>query len=68
MQATVGIGVMVVFLAWTSSTVIKVLLKVLTIIDKGLTYIYFKYNSILDAVLLSLFRIIDLIKEKLQTD
>ncbi len=30
MQATVGVAVMVVFLAWTSSIVLKVLFKVLT--------------------------------------
>jgi hypothetical protein len=34
MQATVGIGVMMVFLAWKSSTVVKVLFKVLTRINE----------------------------------
>jgi hypothetical protein len=33
MQATIGIGVMVVFLAWTSSTLPKVLFKVISRIE-----------------------------------
>jgi ankyrin repeat protein len=72
MQATVGIGVMVVFLAWTSSTVLKVLRKVLwnvlTKIANVVKYVDDNYDSRLLPILLSLLNKLDLIKKKIQYD
>jgi hypothetical protein len=68
MQATVGIGVMVVFLAWTSSTVFKILFKIVTGMENVVYYVYGKWNCILDPILLSLLMTLALIKEELQID
>jgi hypothetical protein len=67
MQATVGIGVIMVFLAWTSSTVFKVLLKVLTRIHDMVKQIYIiRYDTILKPILGILLDILELITEKIE--
>jgi hypothetical protein len=63
MQATVGIGVMVVFLAWTSSTVLKILFKIVTGMENVVDYFYQEREW---GLLWYLLDILDLIKEKLQ--
>jgi len=82
MQATVGIGVMVVFLTWTSSTLLKVLFKVISRIEdvvEEFIYKNSKYDDIIHVklcqnndpigrILPILRSLIDLIKEKLQID
>jgi hypothetical protein len=67
MQATVSIGVMVVFLAWISSTVLKILTK----IQRRWWQIYRQERPIVHPIMKMLYRIVvtvDLIKEKLQID
>jgi hypothetical protein len=78
MQATVGIGVMVVFLAWTSSTLPKVLFKVISRIEdvvveyvnKNSENVAIRYmtesNDPIVRILPTLRSILGLIKEKLQ--
>ncbi|CAM6043887.1 unnamed protein product [Sphagnum compactum] len=66
MQATVGIGVMVVFLAWTSSTVCKVLLKVLTKLqDIVEDFMVYEAGSILDRILQKIHWTLERMKEEI---
>jgi len=65
MGATVGIGVMVVFVGWTFSTVLKVLFEVLTRIEDLVKYVndhnnYSILKLVLFLVLLSLDRILNM--------
>jgi hypothetical protein len=64
MQATVSIGVMVGILAWTSSTVIKVLTRIHTRIERLWWKIYHRYAFLLDPIIETVY----LIKEKIQMD
>jgi hypothetical protein len=78
MQATVGIGVMVVFLAWTSSTLLKILFKVISRIEDVVAEYVYKNSEEVAAwyitensdpivrILPTLRSILELIKEKLQ--
>ncbi len=78
MQATVGIGVMIVFLAWTSSTLLKILFKVISRIEDVVAeYVYknseevaasyiTENNDPIVRILPTLRSILELIKEKLQ--
>jgi hypothetical protein len=67
MQATVGIGMLVVFLAWTLSRVRKILFKVIIRIEVIVVeYIYRNKDSKLKPILCTLHNILKLIKEKIQ--
>jgi hypothetical protein len=69
MQATVGIGMMVVFLAWTLSTVRKILFKVIIRIEVIVVeYIYKNKDSKLKPILCTLHNKLKLIKKKIQID
>ncbi|KAH8972070.1 hypothetical protein BDL97_02G175200 [Sphagnum fallax] len=71
MRATVSIGVMVVFLAWTPSTVCKIVTSIQTRIQRRGRKIYYRYRPILAPIMKILDRIkkiVDLIKEKIQLD
>jgi hypothetical protein len=63
MQATVGIGVMVVFLAWVSSTLFKVLTKLLIKIQFVVEDMYYENDNIIDPILSKIIDILDLITE-----